>query len=97
MEESFINIFQTLAYPVAVSILLFFAIGYSSKKMWEDVHKREDENLKLRDKFIEYLQDSHSKLTSVINENAAAAKETAIAINRFSVILEKIEKKIKEI
>jgi len=102
METDFINVFQSLAYPVAVSALLFAAIGYFSKKLLEDMKQRELENFKLRDKFIEYLQETQRKLTTVINENATASKEnavafkeTSIAINKFSVILEKIEKKIE--
>lgn len=94
METDFINIFQSLAYPVAVSVLLFAAIGYFSKKLLEDMKQREVENIKLRDKFIEYLQDNQKQLTTVINENAAAFKETSMAINKFSIILEKIEKKM---
>lgn len=101
MEADFINIFQSLAYPVAVSVLLFAAIGYFSKKLLEDMKQREVENIKLRDKFIEYLQDTQKQLTTVINENAiaykenaVAFKETSMAINKFSIILEKIEKKM---
>lgn len=101
MEVDFVTIFQSLAYPVAVSVLLFIAIGYFSKKMLEDMRQREAENIKLRDKFIEYLQVSHTNLANVINENAmaykenaAAFKETSKAINRFSLILEEIEKRM---
>ena len=63
--------------------------------------QREEQNIKLRDKFIEYLQDTQKQLTTVINENAiaykenaVAFKETSMAINKFSIILEKIEKKM---
>ena len=49
---------------------------------------REEANTQLRDKYIEYLQKSNAELVSAINENSKA-------FNRFSQVLEKIERKLK--
>lgn len=109
MENAdFVGIFQHLAYPVAVSVVLFFAFGWVSKKVLEDGKKRDEELIKLRDHFIGYLQQEHIELSGAILENAAASKENASAMkenatamkemasamNRFALILERLEKKL---
>ncbi|MBQ3658315.1 MAG: hypothetical protein II956_15975 [Bacteroidales bacterium] len=91
METEFVSIFQSLAYPVAVSVILFLAIAFCSKKMLEDYHKRDDEAAKLREQYIQYLQMNHIELTAAVRESSSAIKEITQAINRFSMVLEKIE------
>ena len=88
METEFVSIFQSLAYPVAVSVILFIAIGYFAKKMLEYIKKHEEENNKLRDQYIAYLQKANAELIGVVKENT-------VAFNSFSIVLEKIEKKLK--
>jgi sensor domain CHASE-containing protein len=83
-----VGIFQNLAYPVAVSVILFLAVFFIVKKMLAEMQLREEANTKLRDKYIEYLQKSNAELVSAINENSKA-------FNRFSQVLEKIERKLK--
>ena len=89
MEETFINVFQSLAYPVAVSVILFAAMGWFGKKALEYINKNNEESLKLRDKYIEYLQFANTELVGAIKENSTA-------FNRFSEVLEKLEKKLKK-
>ena len=69
---------------VIVFILIALVVG---KKAWEYLKKHEEENLKLRDQYIEYLQKANGELISVVKENT-------IAFNSFSIVLEKLEKKI---
>lgn len=88
MEASAVEIFQNLAYPVAVSVILFVAMGWFGKKALEIVRKNNEENVKLRDKYIEYLQFANTELVGAIKENSTA-------FNRFSEVLEKLEKKLK--
>lgn len=85
----FVNIFQSLAFPVAVCVVLFIAFGYFAKKIMVNMEKREDQSIKLRDQFIASLQQSNATLTEAVTKNAAA-------FDRLSEVLEKIEKKIKK-
>jgi hypothetical protein len=85
----FINIFQSLAYPVAVSVILFIAGGYFAKRILAQMHERETENNKLRDQYIEYLQKSNAELTGAIRENATA-------FNRFSETLSDFKNVLKD-
>lgn len=81
METEAVSIFQNLAYPVAVSVILFLAVGYFGKKILLEMHERETSNTKLRDQYIDYLQKANSELTSAVRENATA-------FNNFSKTLE---------
>lgn len=94
-----VEVFQSLAYPVAVSVILFMAMGYFAKRMLDDIHKRDEENIKLRDQYVAFLQMSNVELTGALKENASAAqnnaealKEVSSALNKFSSALEKFEK-----
>ena len=93
-----LEVFQSLAYPVAVSVILFAAMGFFAKRMLEDMRKRDEENIKLRDQYVAFLQMSNVELTGALKENATASKENAealkqnaMALNRFSASLEKFE------
>lgn len=94
MEEPVIHIFESLAYPVAVSVVLFLAIGSFAKKMLADVHTREESSQKLRDQYIAYLQMANVELTGAIKENATAFREMSSALNRFSTVLARIEQRL---
>ena len=86
--ETAVSVFQNLAYPVAVSVILFVAMGWFGKKIFEYIRKHEEENNKLRDQYIAYLQKANAELIGVVKENT-------VAFNSFSIVLEKIEKKLK--
>lgn len=90
MEETVIHIFESLAYPIAVSVVLFLAIGSFAKKMLADIHSREESSQKLRDQYIAYLQMANVELTGAVKENATA-------FNKFSAVLEKLERTISRI
>ncbi len=98
----FVNVFQSLAYPVAVSAILFFAIWCFGKQMLADIRERDKQAVTTNEKYIAYLQMSNVELTAALKENATASKEnamalkeTAQALNRFSLILERIEDKLE--
>ena len=86
---NFVDIFQSLAFPVAVCVVLFVAFGYFAKKIMANMEKREEQGIKLRDQFIASLQQSNATLTEAVTKNAAA-------FDRLTDVLEKIERKIKK-
>jgi hypothetical protein len=88
METEFVSIFQNLAYPVAVSVILFLIGGYFGKKILAQMHEREVANAKLRDQYIDYLQKANTDLTSAVRENATA-------FNNFSKTLEEFKEVLK--
>lgn len=87
METSIIHIFETFAYPIAVSVVLFLTVYQFGKKILADIRSREESSSKLRDQYIAYLQMANVELT-------AAVKENATAFNRFSAVLERLENTI---
>ena len=89
MEETTFNIFQNLAFPIAVSAVLFVGGFYFAKKMLQEMHEREQSNLKLRDQYIAYLQMANTELIGAIKENSTA-------FNNFSQTLDEFKKLLKD-
>lgn len=87
MEMDTIAIFQNLAYPIAVSVVLFLSIAYFGKHLLKEMQEREKGNEQLRADYIEYLQKCNTELTQALKDNTAA-------LARFSKILEIIEHKL---
>ena len=92
----FVSIFQNLAFPVAINVVLFVFIWWFGKKILEDNKERYEQMSKRSDEYIKYLQLAYVEQTGAIREsataakeNAAALKENAQALNRFSLVLEK--------
>lgn len=92
--DSFIRIFETFGYPVALSIVLLWAISRFAQRVLENINKREADYMKVRDQQIAYLQMTHTELMGAIRENATAFKDMASTLKRFSIVLEKIEKRL---
>ena len=88
MEKTFVEIFSSFGFPIALCIVFILIGVLAGKKGLEYLKKHEEENLKLRDKYIEYLQKANAELIGVVKENT-------LAFNSFSLVLERIEKKIK--
>jgi hypothetical protein len=87
MEETFVDVFSKFGFPTALVIVFILIALIVGRKAWEYLKKHEEANLKLRDQYIEYLQKANGELISVVKENT-------IAFNSFSIVLEKLEKKI---
>lgn len=94
MELDFINIFQSLAYPVAVSAVLFWAIWKIGRQTVENINKREVEYAKVQQQHIAYMQAQNLELMGAIKENSQTFRELISALNRFSKVLENLEKKL---
>jgi hypothetical protein len=92
--ENFIRIFENFAFPVALSIVLLWAISRFAQKVLENIDRREKESLKLRDQYIHSLQFTNVELTGALRENTTAFKEVAEALKRFSTILENLKNKL---
>jgi hypothetical protein len=94
MEIDFINIFQTLAYPVAVSAVLFYVLWRIGKQTIESINHREQEYTKIQQQHIAYMQAQNVELMGAIKENTLTFRELISALNRFSKVLENLERKL---
>lgn len=86
---NYLEIFQTLGFPVAVCCVLFSIMIYFFKRflavfqmMIETNDKREEENRK-------YLQQSNQELSNIISLNTQA-------LNRFSYLMGILSKELKK-
>jgi hypothetical protein len=89
METDILNIFQSLAFPVAINVVLFVFIWWFGRRIMDDNKQRYEQLEKRSNEYIQFLQTAHIEQTAAAKENAAALKENAQALNRFSVVLEK--------
>lgn len=80
-----VNIFQNLAFPVAVCCVLFAVLIYFFKKIIEIIREAIKQVTAERQEHLEHLKTVNVELTKVIAENTAA-------FNRFSTILNKLIK-----
>lgn len=80
-----VNIFQNLAFPVAVCVVLFCVLIYFFKKIIEIIREAIKQVTAERQEHLEHLKTVNVELTKVIAENTAA-------FNRFSTILNKLIK-----
>ena len=94
MELDFINIFQSLAYPVAVSAVLFYVLWRIGKQTIENINQREQEYTKIQQQHIAYMQAQNLELMGAIKENTLTFRELISALNRFSKVLENLERKL---
>ena len=94
MEIDFINIFQSLAYPVAVSAVLFYVLWRIGKQTIESINHREQEYTKIQQQHIAYMQAQNVELMGAIKENTLTFRELISALNRFSKVLENLERKL---
>lgn len=77
------SIFESLAFPVAVCVILFCILFFFVKKalgMLTEILKGNEERQK---EYVDYLKSSNAELVSVVKKNTEA-------IVKFSFILEKI-------
>lgn len=77
------SIFEQLAFPVAVCVILFCILFFFVKKalgMLTEILKGNEERQK---EYVDYLKSSNAELVSVVKKNTEA-------IVKFSFILEKI-------
>lgn len=82
-----IGIFQNLAYPIAVSVVLFGCIAWFGRKLLEIIKAREADNNRLIAQYLEFLQKANIELSKAVSDNADA-------LLRFSKVLELIEHKL---
>ncbi|MBR2105246.1 MAG: hypothetical protein IJ933_08225 [Bacteroidales bacterium] len=94
MEIDIVNIFQTLAYPVAVSAVLFYVLWRIGKQTIESINHREQEYTKIQQQHIAYMQAQNVELMGAIKENTLTFRELISALNRFSKVLENLERKL---
>lgn len=82
-----VGIFQNLAYPIAVSVVLFVCIAWFGRKMLDIFKTRESDNNKLVTKYLEHLETANTTLSKALSDNADA-------LLKFSKVLEVIEHKL---
>lgn len=82
---NYIDIFQNLAFPVAVCCILFGIMVYFGKKCISIVTNIMKQSELERQTYTDYLQRSNAELVSTIKENTQAFR-------RFSKVLCQISK-----
>ena len=82
VEESVINIFQSLAFPVAVCVVLFGIVFYLIK-----------ENKKQQQEYIEFIQKSNQNLIQALAENTKAYNRFSSLMLDINKQLKKLEEK----
>mgnify|MGYP003296233404 CR=1 FL=1 len=90
MEETFLTIFQQLAFPVAVSVVLFVFVFYlmkAQKKQQEEYIKNLQEQ---QNEYIQSLKQTNSNLVAIISDNTKA-------FNRFSTLMIKQQEQVKKL
>ena len=95
--ETIINIFQTLAFPVAINVVLFLFIWWFGKRTLEENKQRYEQLEQRGNEYIKFLQTANIEQTATAKETAAALKENAQALNRFSMVMEKFSTLIERI
>ncbi len=84
-----VSIFQNLAYPIAVSVVLFLSLAWFGRRMLDEVREEKKMHNDLQTKIFDYLQKANAELTKAISDNADA-------LVRFSKTLEILEHNIKD-
>lgn len=79
----YVELFQNLAFPVAVCCILFAIVIYFAKKIILAVTNLIEQYNQERQNYIEYLQKSNAELATTIKDNTEAFKH-------FSQLLQKI-------
>ena len=77
------QIFENLAFPVAVGVILFCILFFFVKKALSMLTEILKGNEQKQSEYVDYLKTSNAKLISVIEKNTEA-------IQKFSYVLEKI-------
>lgn len=80
-----VDIFQQLAYPVAVSVFLFAILAYFTKRALAMLNNILKESETKQREYVEYLKESNARLVSVVEDNTAIIK-------KFSFLMEKYMK-----
>lgn len=82
------SIFEQLAFPVAVCVILFVILFFFIKKALGMLTEILKGNEQKQADYVDYLKTSNAKLIAVIEKNTEA-------IQKFSYVLEKITDKEK--
>lgn len=78
-----LDIFQQLAYPVAVSVFLFAILAYFTKRALAMFNNMIKESEAKQREYVEYLKECNAKLVSVIEDNTAIFKKFSFLIEKF--------------
>lgn len=89
----FLNLFQNIAFPIAVSVLLFWFLYQIVKK---EISQNDTAMQLISDankKHIEDLQAQNERLTKIIAENTAVIAENTAAYKQLISLIEYIKNK----
>ena len=86
--ESIANIFQNIAFPVAVCAVLFYALYYIIKMGL----RQNDDAVKIvkeaQQQHLDYLQRQNEKLAAIIADCTKALTENTIAFKKLLLLIE---------
>lgn len=76
------EIFQNLAFPVAVCCILFGIVIFFAKKIIVAVTSLIEQSNQERQNYIDYLQKSNAELATTIKDNTEAFKHFSLLLQR---------------
>lgn len=92
--ESFANIFQNVAFPVAVCAVLFYALYYIIKMGI----RQNDDALKIvkeaQQQHLDYLQRQNEKLAAIIADCTKALNENTIVFKKLLLLI--VQRKVPD-
>lgn len=83
----FYNIFQNTAFPVAVCIVLFYALCTIIRNELKQNDNAMQQIKEANEKHLSYLQNQNERLTNIISECTKALNDLIVVINDFNKIV----------
>lgn len=88
----FNNIFQNTAFPVAVCIVLFYALCTIIRNELKQNDNAMQQIKEANEKHLSYLQNQNEKLTNIISECTKALNDNTRAFNDLIVVINDFNK-----
>lgn len=81
--EGLLDIFERLAFPVAVSVTLFAILIFFVKRALGMISTILKENEEKSKEYIEHLKSSNARLVSVVEENTDIIKKFSYLLEQY--------------
>jgi len=91
---NFLEIFEKLAFPVAVSVSLMAILVYILNRSIHFLRQHIEKNEEQQTKFIEYLQHSNIQLRTIIEQQNEIIKNNTSVMMSFTRVVAHLKKRI---
>ena len=81
--ENLLDIFERLAFPVAVSVTLFAILIYFVKRALAMISTILKDNETRQKEYIDHLKTSNAKLVAVVEDNTEIIKKFSYLLERY--------------